>query len=121
MWTIIHLAVLALTVVGVARFLPGIKLKSSLTAVWVAMVFSVVNVLLGHPLSWLLHGILVLPAILTLGLVFLVIPFVVNAFVLWLTDVLIASFEITRGRTLLVASAIITVVNGLFHVIRSRF
>ncbi len=41
-------------------------------------------------------------------------PFIVNTVLLWLTDKLIASFEIRSMRSLLVSSAIITVVNGIF-------
>ncbi len=43
-------------------------------------------------------------------------PFIVNTVVLWLTDKLIRSFEITTLAGLLLASGAITVVNGAFEV-----
>ena len=56
----------------------------------VAIVFSVLNFFLG----WLIRVLLFMPAILTLGLLFLFMPFIVNTILLWLTDKLLGSFEI---------------------------
>jgi putative membrane protein len=110
-YTILHLAVLALTVFILSRLLPDIRVRSAMTAVIVAVVFSVLNFFLG----WLIRGLLFVPAILTLGLLFLFIPFLVNVALLWLTDKLIASFEIRSLRGLLVIAAAITLVNAIFH------
>lgn len=111
MYTILHLAVLALTVFALSRLLPDIRVRSATTAVIVAIVFSVLNFFLG----WLIRGLLFVPAVLTLGLLFLFIPFLVNVALLWLTDKLIASFEIQSLRGLLVIAAAITLVNAIFH------
>jgi putative membrane protein len=111
MHTLLHLAALAATVLGLARFLPDIQVKSAGTAIIVALVFSVLNFFL----SWLIYVVLFVPALLTLGLLFAFIPFVVNTVMLWLTDKLIDSFEIKSIRALLISGGCITLVNWLFH------
>lgn len=112
MYTVLHLAALTVTVLLLARFLPSVKVRSAGSALVVAIVFSVLNVLLG----WLIRVALFLPAILTLGLLFLFLPFIVNTILLWLTDKLLRSFEIDTLGGLLVSAAVITLVNGFFHV-----
>jgi len=111
MHTLLHLAALAATVLGLARFLPDVEVKGAGTAIIVALVFSVLNFLLG----WLIHALLFVPALLTLGLLFLFIPFIVNTVMLWLTDKLIRSFEIKSLRALLISAGCITLVNWLFQ------
>jgi putative membrane protein len=111
METLAHLATLAITILLLARFVPNVRVDSIGTAVVVAVVFSVLNFFLG----WLLRAALVVPALLTLGLLFLFVPFIVNTVLLWLTDKLIASFEIRTMGSLLLSSTIITIVNGLFY------
>jgi putative membrane protein len=113
MHTLLHLATLAVTVLAIARFLPDVEVKGVGTAVVVSVVFSVLNFLLG----WVIHAVLFVPALLTLGLLFLFIPFIVNTAMLWLTDKLIAAFEIKTLRALLTSAAAITVVNWLFHAV----
>jgi putative membrane protein len=109
MITLIRLAAIAATLLLLATVLPGIRIKSKKTAVIVAVVFSVLNVFLG----WLVAWILVLPALLTLGLLFLVFPLIINTVMLWLTDVFIDDFEITDTKTLLITSVAITFANGV--------
>jgi putative membrane protein len=111
MYTLLHLAVLALTILVLSRLIPSVRIKSAGTALLVAVVFSVLNFFLG----WLIRAVLFVPAILTLGLLFLFVPFIVNAVMLWMTDKLMASFEITTLRALLLSSAVITLVNGVFY------
>lgn len=111
MHTLLHLAALAATVLGLARFLPDVQVRSTGAALIVAVVFSVLNFLLG----WLIHVLLFVPALLTLGLLFFFVPFIVNTVMLWLTDKLIASFEIKTLRALLLSSGCITLVNWLFQ------
>ena len=111
MHILLHIAALAATVVGIARFLPGVEVKGLKTAVIVAVVFSVLNFALG----WIIHAVLFVPALLTLGLLFFFVPFIVNTVMLWLTDKLIADFEIKTPRALFASAAVITVVNWLFH------
>jgi putative membrane protein len=112
MYTLLHLAALTVTVLALERLLPAVRVKSIGSAVVVAIVFSVLNFFLG----WLIKVALFIPAILTLGLLFLVMNWIVNTILLWLTDKLIGSFEIGTTGALLVSSAVITVVNSVFHV-----
>lgn len=105
------MAVLTGTVLAIARLVSGVRVKDWTAAAVVAVVFSVSNFLLG----WLIHVVLFVPALLTLGLLFFFIPFIVNTVLLWLTDKLVASFEIDGMRPLLYSSAIITAVNWLFQ------
>jgi putative membrane protein len=111
MHTLLHIAALAAAVLGISRFLPGVEVKGVKTAILVAVVFSVLNFALG----WIIHVLLFVPALLTLGLLFFFVPFIVNTVMLWLTDKLIADFEVKTTRALLIASALITVVNWLFY------
>jgi putative membrane protein len=111
MYTLLHLAVLTVTILALARFLPGVRVKSALSALAVAVVFSLLNFFLG----WIVKVALFVPAILTLGLLFLILPFIVNAVMLWLTDKLLSAFAIDSLGSLLVSAAVITLVNGAFH------
>jgi putative membrane protein len=112
---IAHLAILAVTILLLSRFVPSVRVESGGAAVAVAIVFSVLNFFLGTILTWVLGAILFVPALLTLGLLFLFLPFLVNTLLLWLTDKLIASFEIRTMGGLLLSSAVITVVNSFFY------
>jgi putative membrane protein len=111
MYVVIHLAVLAATVFLLARVVPSVRIRTPGTAVLVAVVFSVLNFFLG----WLVRVVLFVPALFTLGLLFFVMPFVVNTIMLWLTDKVLSSFEIEDTRGLLISSLAITVVNGVFY------
>lgn len=118
--TLLHLAVLTVTVLALARILPGIKVKSWGSALVVALVFSVLNWMIGWLVTAISAMLLLLPAILTLGLAFVLIPFVVNTFLLWATDKLLDRFEVRDGKTLFIGASIITVVNGLFALVTRR-
>ena len=111
MYPLIHLAVLAATIFVLARLLPDVRIRSVGTAILVAVVFSILNFFLG----WLIRAVLFVPALLTLGLLFLFVPFIVNTVLLWLTDKAIASFEIKSLRGLMISAVVITVVNGIFY------
>jgi len=111
MYTILHLAALTVTVLALARIFPGVHIKSTGTALLVAVVFSVLDFFLG----WFIKVALFVPALLTLGLLFLILPFIVNTILLWLTDKLIKAFEIETFGALLASSAVITVVNAVFY------
>jgi putative membrane protein len=108
---LVHLAALALTILGLSWFLPSVHIKGVGTAIAVAIVFSILNFFLG----WFIRVMLFVPAVLTLGMLFVFVPFIVNAVVLWLTDKVMANFEIDTTAGLLISAAVITLVNGLFH------
>ena len=111
MYTLLHLAVLTVTILALERLLSDIHVKSARTAVGVAVVFSLMNFFLG----WLIQVALFVPALLTLGVLFLFVPFIVNTVLLWLTDKVMRSFEIRSTGSLLVSAGAITLVNGIFH------
>jgi putative membrane protein len=111
MYTLLHLAALAVTVYALARLLPDVHVKGAGTALVVAVVFSLLNFFLG----WLIRAALFVPAILTLGLLFLILPFVVNTILLWLTDKFLSSFEIKSTGSLLLSAGAITAVNALLQ------
>ena len=100
LWNILLLAV---AIFVVANVMNGIKIKNIWTTLLVAIVYSLINFLVG----WLLR-LVALPAILiTLGL----FNFVVNAVMLWITDLLIDDFEIDGILNTLIAAFLITVIN----------
>jgi putative membrane protein len=108
--TILHLVTLAVTILILSRWLPGVRIRSAGTALIVAVVFSVLNFFLG----WLIRAVLFVPALLTLGLLFFFMNFIVNTVLLWVTDKLMGSFEIRTLRSLVLSSVAITVVNAIF-------
>jgi putative membrane protein len=114
MWILVHLAILTVTVLLLARYLPGVHIRTRNTAIVVAVVFSLIDFFIGWLLGLLIGAITIIPAILTLGLFWLLIPFLVNIVVLWLTDKLMASFELRDGRTLLIAAGAISLANFVF-------
>ena len=111
MYTLIHLALLTITILVLARVLPDVQIKSAGTAIAVAVVFSLLNFFLG----WLIKVFLIVPGILTFGLLFLILPFVVNTILLWLTDKVMSTFKIHSLGSLLMSAGAITAVNAIMH------
>jgi putative membrane protein len=105
---LVHLLVSALIILAVSKLVPGVKLRSFGTAIVVALVLGVLGVVIG----WLLtavFSVLALPAILlTFGLAYILVRLIVNMILLWLTDKLIAGFEIEGFGSLLIASIAIS-------------
>jgi len=112
MYILLHLAALTATVLLLAKVLPSVHVRSVGAAIVVALVFSVLNFFLGG----LIRVLLIVPGILTLGLVLLLSTFIVNTILLWLTDKLLGSFEIGTFGGLFASAAILTVVNWVFHI-----
>lgn len=104
LWNILLLSV---AIFLVAKILPGIHLKGFGTAVVVSIVYSVINYLIG----WLLILVTWPAVFLTFGL----FKFVINAFLLWITDKLIDDFEIDGIGTTLIAALLITVIDSLLR------
>ena len=103
-WNILLLSVVIFVV---ARILPGIRLKSFGTAIIVAVVYSLINFMLYKLLVFLSLPLMFL----TLGLFVIII----NAFLLWLTDLLIEDFEIKGFGTTFIASVLISLSNMLLQ------
>lgn len=104
MSAIINILILSVSVFIVAHFFPGIRIKNYTTAVIVAVVYSVINFLIG----WFLIFISLPLLIITFGLFKLII----NAFLLWITDKLIEDFEIKDFFTTILAALCITFVDS---------
>lgn len=86
MGIIINLLLLSLAIFIVAQVMPTIHVKSFGTAIIIAVVYSVINFLFG----WILVLFTLPLVIITFGL----FKFVINAFLLWVTDKLMDDFEI---------------------------
>ena len=63
----------------------------------------------------LLRALLFVPGILTLGLVFLLMPFIVNTIILWITDKVLHAFEIEDAKSLFISAGAITLASGVLH------
>ena len=105
MSTLINILILSVAVFFVANYFPGIRIKNFMTAVVVAIVYSIINFLIG----WLLVFISLPFLIITFGLFKLVI----NAMLLWATDKIIEDFEIKDFFTTFLAAACITIIDSL--------
>jgi putative membrane protein len=90
------------------KLIPGIRSRGPVTAFIAAILFAVLNFLLG----WLLKALLVVG---TLGLAFIALNFLVNMVLLWLTDKLLPDFEAKGFGALALGSGIITVLNAVAH------
>ena len=103
---IVHILYLGGVIMLIAHFLSGVQVKSYGTAVLVAIIYAVINFTLGTLLK-----LLSLPfIILTLG----IFIFLINAFLLWLTDKLLTNFKIDTFGTTFIAAVLITLAEVLF-------
>lgn len=100
---ILQLLLNAVVVLLVARMVPGVRVNGFGAAVMTAGVYALLSLLL----KWLLVALTLPFIVVTFGL-FL---FVLNAFLLWLTDKILDSFEITSTPALFLATFGITVGN----------
>lgn len=97
----------SLSVFIVAQIMPSVRVRSLLTALLVAVVYGVLKFAL-----WWVLVLLSLPfVVVTLGLFLLVI----NAFLLWLTNKLVAGFEIRGFGSTLIASVLISLLDMLLR------
>ncbi len=104
---ILSLLLKSLAIFIVAKILPGIHIKNFGTAVLVAFIYSVINFLLGTILFFF-----ALPVIfITFGLFI----FIIDAFLLWITDKMIEDFEIDNFVTTILAAFLITVSDRLLN------
>jgi len=104
---IYNLLLLSVAIFIVSKVLPGIHIRGAWTAVIVAIVYSLINYFLG----WLFILLAFPLMIVTFGL----FKFVINAFLLWMTDKLMDDFEINSLGTTFVAAFFITIVDSLLR------
>ena len=104
---LIRLLVSALAAMLTAYLLPGVKIDNFITALILALVLAVLNLLVKPVLI-----ILTLPAtILTLGLFLLVI----NALIIMLAAKLVSGFRVDGFWWALIFSIVMTVINSIMH------
>lgn len=99
---IANLLVLSICIFIMAQKMPGFRIKAPQTAVIVAVTYSLINFFF----AWILKLIALPFIILTAGLFY----FVINAALLWVTDIILDDFKIDGIKTTFIAAAIITVV-----------
>ena len=102
---ILNLLLLSLAIFIVAKIMPSIHIKNFWAAIAVALVYSVINLLTG----WFLVFLTLPVIIITFGL----FKFVINAFLLWITDKLIEDFEIDSFGSTLIAAFLITIIDSM--------
>ena len=97
------------------RLIPGVKVRGIGAALLVALVFGLLNLLIG----WLLTSVITLLSlpfvILSLGLFRLVIPTIIFAVLLKITDALLESFELKGWWPALAMGFLFSVGNFLVH------
>jgi putative membrane protein len=98
---ILHFLLLGVAIIVIAEMMPGIYIESFGTAVIVAVVYGLINVLLGTVLKFIAFPFIIL----SLG-IFLIF---INTFLLWLTDQFLDDFEIKDIGTTFVAAIFITI------------
>ena len=104
---ILNILILAVAVFVVAKLLPAVHIKSFMTAIGVAIVYSLVNFFIG----WLL----ILISLPFLILTFWLFKFVLNAIMLWITDKFIDGFEIENFGWTLVAALLISLIDSVMR------
>ena len=97
----------ALSFVVVSKLLPGFHVQSFGSALVIAAVYGVLHVLLFRVLVFLAF----IPVFLTFGLLI----FVINAFLLFLTDALLEQFKIDGLLTALGGAVLLTMLNGIWR------
>ena len=109
---IVHLVVLTAVVLLASRYMATVHVRSTGSAVVVAVVFSLLNFFLG----WAIKAALFIPGLLTLGLLFLVLPFVVNLILIWITDKLLHAFRVDGFKSYALLALFITAANWVLGV-----
>ena len=97
----------ALSFIVVSKLLPGFHVRGFGNALVVAAVYGILHVLLYKVLVFFAF----IPIFLTLGLFI----FVINAFLLFLTDAFLEQFKIDGMLTTLVGAVLLTILNGIWR------
>lgn len=107
MTLILSLLLKSLAVFIVAKMLPGIHIKNFGTAVLVAVIYSVINFLIGRILFFFAFPVILI----TFGL----FTFIIDSFLLWITDRIIDDFKIDNFVTTILAAFLITMSDRLLN------
>lgn len=109
---ILYFLVIALTMLGLSRVLPGFEVDGWVPAIVAAIVLAVMNVIV-KPILF----VLTLPfTIITLGL-FL---FVLNALCVWLTAAIVPGFHVRGFMAALIASLVLAVVGMVWKALVAK-
>ncbi len=104
---ILHIVVSALLLLLVARIVDGVKVDGFVSALFAAAVLGLANAFLA-PIA----GFLALPInILTLGLLWWLIRWVINALMLWLTAAIVTGFKVSGFSSAFWGAAVLTIGN----------
>jgi putative membrane protein len=103
---ILHFAIIVATFLLLAHYLPGFYVPNLGTAIVAALVFGVVNAILGPILTFLSLPLIIL----SLGLFW----FVVNAFLLIIVAFLVPRFDINGWGPALIGAVVLAAVNLLW-------
>lgn len=104
---LIHFCLVAVSMLIVSHFLPGIKIKSFGTAFIAALVLGLINLLVAPILHWVTAPI----NWLTLGL----FAFVVNGVLLKLVAALVDDFEVKGWLSAILGAFLITLISSLLQ------
>ncbi len=100
---IVKILILGGLIFVLAETLPRVHVRSYLTAVWAAVVYSVLNMLLFWVFAFLTLPLMIV-SLFTFGLV-------INAFFLWMADKFVGGFEIDGIGPTFGVAVIITIAN----------
>lgn len=89
-------------------FVPTVRFKTPKVILFAAPLMGLANVTLGWLLGFITTVILILPIILTLGLFGIVVPVIVNAFLIKLVDWKYKDFEVEGLRPLLGSAIVVS-------------
>ena len=102
---LLYVAALAGIFFLLSRVFPAIKIRSFTTAIGVALVYSVLNFLLG----WFIGGVFKIISLPIFFIAWFFTGLVVNTVILWITDKFMDSFEIDSFSWTAITAGIVTV------------
>jgi putative membrane protein len=106
---ILHLVVSALLLMVVAKVVDGVEVEGFVAALFAAAVLGLANAFLS-PIA----ALLALPInILTFGLLFWLIRWVINALMMWLTSAMVTGFKVANFSAAFWGAAVLTLGNLL--------
>ena len=104
---ILNWLILSASVFLVTRILPFIYVKNFATALFVALVYGVLKMLLTDILVFFSFPLMIV----SLGLFY----FVINAFLLWITNLLVTNFEVRGCFSTVIAAVLIAAIDAVLH------
>jgi uncharacterized membrane protein YvlD (DUF360 family) len=100
-----------------SKILTGVKVRKTGTLVLVAVLFGALNAVLGWLVTTILAIALLPVALLTFGLVYLLLGVVVNAVLLWIIDKLMDDFTVKNAKALFGTAFLVSVAGWMLRVL----